>query len=97
MEYKQSRICDCWLEAGSCFCELNIKSNEGKDINTVAKKVQSLEGIVRALLGQMQGVKDISIGTLETLKRMDGYEEALNKLKEDNNLNSGNSKLVKDA
>jgi len=61
------------------------------------KKLQSLEGLVKALLGQMQGVKDISIGTLETLKRMDGYEEALNKLKEDNNLDSGNSKLVKDA
>ncbi len=61
------------------------------------KKLQSLEGLVKALLGQMQGVKDISIGTLETLKRMDGYEEALNKLKEDNNLDSGNSKLLKDA
>lgn len=61
------------------------------------KKLQSLEGLVKALLGQMQGVKDISIGTLETLKRMDGYEEALSKLKEDNNLDSGNSKLVKDA
>lgn len=61
------------------------------------KKLQSLEGLVKALLGQIQGVKDISIGTLETLKRMDGYEEALNKLKEDNNLDSGNSKLVKDA
>ena len=61
------------------------------------KKLQSLEGLVKALLGQMQGVKDISIGTLETLKRMDGYEEALNKLKEDNNLDSWNSKLVKDA
>ena len=61
------------------------------------KKLQSLEGLVKALLGQMQGVKDISIVTLETLKRMDGYEEALNKLKEDNNLDSGNSKLVKDA
>ena len=68
-----------------------------KTLIQLQKKVQSLEGIVRALLGQMQGVKDISIGTLETLKRMDGYEEALNKLKEDNNLNSGNSKLVKDA
>ena len=61
------------------------------------KKLQNLEGLVKVLLGQMQGVKDISIGTLETLKRMDGYEEALNKLKEDNNLDSGNSKLVKDA
>ena len=68
-----------------------------KTLIQLQKKVQSLEGIVRALLGQMQGMKDISIGTLETLKRMDGYEEALNKLKEDNNLDSGNSKLVKDA
>jgi len=68
-----------------------------KTLIQLQKKVQSLEGIVRALLGQIQGMKDISIGTLETLKRMDGYEEALNKLKEDSNLDSGNSKLVKDA
>ena len=46
-------------------------------------KVKNLEGLVQALLGQMANLKDLSIGTLETLKRMSGYETALDQLKED--------------
>ena len=51
MEYKQSRICDCWLDVGSCFCELNIKSNEGKDINTVAKESSESGGNSKSSAG----------------------------------------------
>lgn len=46
-------------------------------------KVKNLEGLVQALLGQMANLKDLSVGTLETLKRMSGYETALDQLKED--------------
>ena len=46
-------------------------------------KVKNLEGIVTALLGQMTNLKDLSIGTLETLKRIPGYETALDQLRED--------------
>jgi hypothetical protein len=51
-------------------------------------KVKNLEGIVTALLGQMTNLKDLSIGTLETLKRMPGYETALEQLKEDTQTDS---------
>tara|TARA_B100001057_G_C22086304_1_gene657760 strand:- start:193 stop:402 length:210 start_codon:yes stop_codon:yes gene_type:complete len=47
------------------------------------KEVKQLKGIVRALLGQIQTIKDLSSGTLETLKRMPGYEEGIEKLKKD--------------
>jgi hypothetical protein len=47
------------------------------------KEVRELRGIVRALLGQIQTIKDLTSGSLETLKRMPGYEEAIEKLKKD--------------
>lgn len=46
-------------------------------------KVKNMEGIVQALLSQMTNLKDLSVGTLETLKRMEGYETALDQLKGD--------------
>lgn len=46
-------------------------------------KVKNQEGIIHALLSQMANLKDLSIGTLETLKRMKGYQKALDQLKED--------------
>ena len=46
-------------------------------------KIKNLEGLMNALLGQMTNMRDLATGTLETLKRMDGYEKALDQLKED--------------
>ena len=46
-------------------------------------KVKNQEGIIQALLSQLTNLKDLSIGTLETLKRMPGYQKALDQLKED--------------
>jgi len=46
-------------------------------------KVKNLEGIAQALMSQLANLKDLSVGTLETLKRMDGYSQALDQLKED--------------
>lgn len=33
----QQRICDCWLRAGGCFCELKPMENEGKPTDTDGK------------------------------------------------------------
>ena len=46
-------------------------------------KVKNLEGLMNAILTQLPNLKDLSIGTLETLKRMPGYQKALDQLKED--------------
>ena len=53
---------------------------------------KNLEGQMMAVISQMQNLKDLSIGTLETLKRMPGYEKAVNQLKEDIQTDSGNKK-----
>ena len=53
-------------------------------------KVKNLEGMMSAILGQQTNLKDLALGTLETVKRMDGYQKALDQLKED--LQTGSSK-----
>lgn len=57
-----------------------MKENE---LIQMRNKVKNLEGIVQALMSQLANLKDLSVGTLETLKRMEGYDTALDQLKED--------------
>ena len=60
-------------------------------------KVKNLEGLMNAVLAQLPNLKDISIGTLETLKRMPGYQKALDQLKEDTQTDSSkeNKEIIK--
>ena len=46
-------------------------------------KVETLGRIVQQMVGELHNLKDLSVGTLETLKRMEGYDNAINKLKEE--------------
>ena len=45
-------------------------------------KVESLTNVIQHMLQEMNNLRDLSVGTLETLKLMPDYEEALGKLKE---------------
>ena len=46
-------------------------------------KVETLGMIVQNIISELGNLKDLSVGTLETLKRMEGYDNAINKLKEE--------------
>jgi len=46
-------------------------------------KVEALTRVVQHLLNEITQVKDLAIGTLETIKKMPDYEEAINALKKD--------------
>ena len=46
------------------------------------KKIQSLTNVIQYLMNEVQSIKTLSMGTLETIKQMPDYEEALGKLKE---------------
>lgn len=63
-----------------------MKESELIQIKNQAKKIV---GMQQAILSQLQNLKDLSIGTLETLKRMDGYQKAVDQLKEDIQADSG--------
>ena len=45
-------------------------------------KIKALTNIVNVLLQENTQLKDLAVGTLETLKLMPGYDEALEQLKE---------------
>ena len=46
-------------------------------------KVETLGNIVQNMINELENLKNLSVGTLETLKRMDGYEQAISKLTDD--------------
>jgi hypothetical protein len=50
-----------------------------KMVNTT----KNIQGVNTALVSQMNNMKDLIIGAIETMKRMPGYEEALEQLKKD--------------
>lgn len=45
-------------------------------------KIKALTNVVQNLLNENLQLRDLSVGTLETLKLMPGYEEAIEQLKE---------------
>ena len=46
-------------------------------------RVEILGQHTQAMIKELENLKDLSIGTLETLKRIPGYEEALEAMKTD--------------
>ena len=45
-------------------------------------KIKALTNIIQNLLSENLQLRDLSVGTLETLKLMPGYDEAIEELKE---------------
>ena len=54
-----------------------------QEIIKAVKKMENISGQMNAVIGQMNNMMDLIMGTLETLKRMPGYDKALEKLKKD--------------
>ena len=46
------------------------------------KKIQALIQVVQRILDENAYLKDLAVGTLETVKLMPDYQEAIDKLKE---------------
>ena len=46
-------------------------------------KIDTLGAVLQRVTTELTHLKDLSIGTLELVKQLDGYEEALSKLKKD--------------
>ena len=59
-----------------------MKNQKQSRIDLVEKKIQALINVVQQLLDESAYLKDLAVGTLETIKLMDDYEEAINKPKE---------------
>jgi len=48
----------------------------------IRNKVETLGGVANQLIREVNNIKQLALGTLETIKQMPDYEEAINKLKE---------------
>ena len=60
----------------------------------IKNKVERLEQTMQQVIQELYNLKNLSIGTLETIKRMPQYDKALDKLKKDPQVSA--SKLSKE-
>jgi cell shape-determining protein MreC len=58
-----------------------MKSQKSSRVDLLEKKIQALIGVVQQLLDENAYLKDLAVGTLETIKHMPDYEEAIEDLK----------------
>ena len=60
-------------------------------------KVDALSRVMQQIINEITNLRDLSIGTLETLKNMPGYNDAIEKLKTDVITKSDEKKLELDG
>jgi len=60
-----------------------MKSSKQSRTDLLEKKVQALISVVQQLLDENAYLKDLAVGTLETIKQMPDYEQAIEEAIED--------------
>ena len=58
-----------------------MKGSKQSRTDLLEKKIDALIKVVQQLLDENAYLKDLAVGTLETIKLMDDYEDAIEKLK----------------
>ena len=58
-----------------------MKGSKQSRTDLLEKKIQAAINIIKQLLDENAYLKDLSVGTLETVKLMPGYEDAIEQLK----------------
>ena len=58
-----------------------MKGQKSSRVDLLEKKIQALIKVVQQLLDENAYLKDLAVGSLETIKLMPDYEEAIEKLK----------------
>jgi len=61
-------------------------------VDNLEKRMAATTNVVQQVINELSYLKDLSIGTLETIKNMEGYEQAIEKLKEKMVAESGKAK-----
>ena len=69
-----------------------MKGMKGSRVDLLEKKIQALIRVVQQILDENNYLKDLAVGTLETVKNIEGYEQAIEKLKEKVVAESGEAK-----
>ena len=58
-----------------------MKGQKQSKTDLLEKRQQALIKVVQQLLDENAYIKDLAVGTLETIKQMPDYEDAIDKLK----------------
>ena len=58
-----------------------MKGSKQSRTDLLEKKIQAAINIIKQLLDENAYLKDLSVGTLETVKLMPGYEKAIEEIK----------------
>ena len=69
-----------------------MKGMKGSRVDLLEKKIEALIRVVQQILDENNYLKDLAVGTLETVKNIEGYEQAIEKLKEKVVAESGKAK-----
>ena len=64
------------------FINKNMSAQKQSRVDLVEKKIKALTNVMQGMMDEMAQMRDLSVGTLETIKLMPDYGEALEKLKE---------------
>ena len=51
-------------------------------LDNLEKRMAATTNVIQQVINELSYLKNLSIGTLETIKNMEGYEQAIEKLKE---------------
>ena len=60
-------------------------------------KIESMTNVIQYLMNEVQSIKTLSIGTLETIKQMPDYDNALSVLKEKSKQEKDNGVIEQDS
>ena len=59
-----------------------MKGEKQSRLDNVEKRMAAMTNVMQQIINELSMLKDLSVGTLETIKLMSSYEEAIDKLKE---------------
>jgi queuine/archaeosine tRNA-ribosyltransferase len=72
-----------------------MKGQKQSRTDLIEKKLDAQNRIVEHLLNELSNMRDLAIGTLETLKLMPGYEKAIEQIRESIKQESSETEKIK--
>jgi len=72
-----------------------MKGQKQSRTDLIEKKLDAQNRIVEHLLNELSNMRDLAIGTLETLKLMPGYEKAIEQIRKSIKQESSETEKVK--
>jgi len=61
-----------------------MKGQKQSRVDNLEKRMAAVTNVLQQLINELNNIKTISMGTLQTIKKMPDYDEAIEKLKKKN-------------